>query len=181
VLPSRPRLQAWNPDSLAPAAAALDNAGVSAYDAVRGLDDGIHRMPESHAWSGRSHDAATDMFGRATDQTSTLKNYTEAVAVALSAGSGSIGSTRAALLSHADDVDKGEFSVNDQWAVLIRPARVSAEKAASLQAQAQTEQKEINNLLVAVGEADNGTAAKVQAGGTSSQPSRMTTTTRTAK
>lgn len=103
------------------------------------------------------------MFGRATDRASTFKNYTEAVAAALSTGSGSIGSARTALLSHADDVDKGEFSVNDQWVVLIKPARVSAEKAASLQAQAQTEQKEINDLLVAVGEADNGTAAKIQA------------------
>lgn len=49
------------------------------------------------------------------------------------------------------------------WVVLIKPARVSAEKAASLQAQAQAEQAEINRLLVAVGDADNGTAAKVQA------------------
>src|SRR5947208_2483265 len=101
-------------------------------------------MPESHAWSGRSHEAATAMFRRATDRASTFKNYTEAVAVALSTGSGSIGSARTALLRHADDVDKGELSVNDQWVVLIKPARVSAEKAASLQAQAQAEQKEIN-------------------------------------
>jgi hypothetical protein len=66
-------------------------------------------------------------------------------------------------LDHATEVDRGELSVSDMWVVLIKPARVSAEKAASLQAQAQTEQKEINRLLVAVGDADNGTAEKVQA------------------
>jgi hypothetical protein len=49
------------------------------------------------------------------------------------------------------------------WVVLIKPARVSAEKAASLEAQAKAEQTEINRLLVALGGADNGTAAQVQA------------------
>jgi hypothetical protein len=49
------------------------------------------------------------------------------------------------------------------WVVLIKPARVSAEKAAGLQAQAKAEQAEINRLLAAVGDADNGTAEMVQA------------------
>lgn len=103
------------------------------------------------------------MFRRATDKSSTLARYTEAVCTALQSGAGSIGGARAALLSHADEVDKGELSVSNMWVVLIKPARVTADKAASLQAQAQTEQKEINRLLVAVGDADDGTAAKVQA------------------
>lgn len=68
-------------------------------------------------------------------------------------------------MNHADEVDRGELSVNDMWVVLIKPARVSAEKAAALQAQAKTEQAEINRLLVAVGEADAGTARKVQSAG----------------
>ena len=59
-------------------------------------------------------------------------------------------------------MDRGELSVSDMWVVLIKPARVSAEKAASLQAQAKR-QAEINRLLVAVGDADNGTAEMVQA------------------
>ena len=67
------------------------------------------------------------------------------------------------LLDHADEVDRGELSVNDMWVVLIKPARVSAEKAAQLRAQAKAEQVEINRLLFAVGDADNTTAAQVQA------------------
>jgi hypothetical protein len=132
------------------------------YGAVRDLDDGCDRMPEARAWSGRAHDAATAMFRRATDETSQFTHYTDAVATALQKGSGTIGAARTALLSHAEEVDRGELSVNDLWVVLIKPARVSAEKAASLQAQAQAEQKEINRLLVAVGDADDGTAQKVQ-------------------
>ncbi len=131
------------------------------YGAVRELDDGCDRMPEAHAWSGRAHEAATAMFRRATTQTSQFTHYTDAAGAALQTGTGSIGAARSALLSHAEEVDRGELSVNDQWVVLIKPARVSAEKAASLQAQAQAEQKEINRLLVAVGDADNGTAQKV--------------------
>lgn len=106
-------------------------------------------MPAAEAWTGVSHRAAGAMFGRATDKASTFKHYTDAVAHALSAGAGAIGSARTALLSHADDIDRGELSVNDMWVVLIKPARVSAEKAASLQEQAKSEQAEINRLLSA--------------------------------
>ena len=103
------------------------------------------------------------MFRRATQQTSRFTHYTEGVATALKKGSGSIGGARTSLLNRADEVDRGELSVSDMWVVLIKPARVSAEKAASLQAQAKAEQAEISRLLVAVGDADNGTAEMVQA------------------
>jgi hypothetical protein len=133
------------------------------YEAVRDLDDGIDRMPESRAWSGQAHDAANAMFGRATRTSSDFAHYTEAVADALSAGGGAISAARTALLNHADEIDRGELTVNDMWVVLIKPLRVSAEKAASLQARAATEQAEINRLLAALGEADDATAQKVQA------------------
>jgi hypothetical protein len=144
MLPSRSRLRGWNPDSLSPAASALSGAGRSVYAAVRGLDDECDRMPEARAWSGQSHDAATAMFRRAAQQNSQFTHYTEGVATALKKGSGSIGGARTSLLNHADEVDRGELSVSDMWVVLIKPARVSAEKAASLQAQAKAEQAEIN-------------------------------------
>lgn len=163
MLPSRLRLQGWNPESLSPAASALSDAGEAIYEAARNLDDGCDQMPEAQGWSGRAHDAATHMFRRATDKTSEFSTYTEGVATALATGSGSIGFARSSLLAQAEDVDRGELSVSDMWVVLIKPARVSAEKAASLQAQAKAEQAEINRLLVVVGDADNGTAAKVQA------------------
>ena len=147
------------------AAEALSKAGESVYTAVRDLDDGVDRMPAADAWSGASHKAAGAMFGRATDKASTFKHYAEAVAQALSDGAGTIGRARTALLNHADEVDRGELSVNDMWVVLIKPARVSAEKAAALQAQAKAEQAEINRLLTAVGEADACTAQKVQSAG----------------
>jgi hypothetical protein len=133
------------------------------YTAVRNLDDGCDRMPEARAWDGPAHKAASAMFGRATDRASQFSHYTEGVAAALTKGAGTIGGARTPLLNHADEVDRGELSVSDMWVVLIKPARVSAEKAASLQAQAKAEQAEINRLLVALGDADSGTAAQVQA------------------
>lgn len=120
-------------------------------------------MPEARAWSGQAHEAATEMFRRATVTTSQFTQYTEAVATALRKGSGTIGGARTTLLDHADAVDAGELQVTDMWVVLIKPARVSAEKAASLKAQAEAEQKEINALLVAVGDADNATSEAAQA------------------
>jgi hypothetical protein len=141
----------------------LSDAGHSVYTAVRNLDDGCDRMPEARAWDGQAHKAATEMFRRATDTTSQFSHYTEGVAAALQKGAGTVGGARTALLNHADEVDRGELSVSDIWVVLIKPARVSAEKAASLQAQAKAEQTEINRLLVALGDADSSTAAQVQA------------------
>lgn len=163
MLPSRPRLRGWNPDSLSTSASALGTAGEAVYDSVRNLDDAVHRMPEADAWSGQSYQAAKAMFGRGTAQASTLKNYVEGVAAAMSTGGGFIGSSRAALLSHADGVDRGALEVSDQWVVMIKPAKVSEEEAARLQAQAKAEQQEINKLLTAVGDADNATAANIQA------------------
>jgi hypothetical protein len=125
------------------------------YTAVRNLDDGCDRMPEARAWDGPAHKAASAMFGRATDTASQFSHYTEGVAAALTKRGGTIGSARTALLNHADEVDHGELSVSDMWVVLIKPARVSAEKAAGLQAQAKAEQAEINRLLVALGDADS--------------------------
>ena len=120
-------------------------------------------MPEAEAWAGQAHEAAGKMFFRATTKASDFAHFTEAVASALLAGSATIGAARAALLNHADEIDRGELSVSDMWVVLIKPVRVSAEKAASLQAQALHEQAEINRLLLTMGEADDTTAQRVQA------------------
>lgn len=136
---------------------------MAVYTAVRDLDDGCDRMSEARAWDGTAHQAASDMFRRATDAGSTFSHYTEAVAAALSKGAVTLGAARTALLDHADEVDRGELAVTDVWVVLIKPARVSAEKAASLQARAMAEQAEINRLLAVVGDADSSTAAQVQA------------------
>lgn len=137
--------------------------GESVYKAVRDLDDECDRLPEARTWAGQAHDAATKMFDRATHQASPIQTSAEAMAAALEKGSGSIGAARRALLNKADEVDQGELHVTDDWVVLIKPAQMSVEHAAELQKQAEAEQAEINRLLLAVGDADDETAAAVQA------------------
>lgn len=171
MLPSRSRLQSWRPESLSPAASVIQAAGVSIYEAVRSLDDRIDGMPEGRTWSGDAHSAATDMFRRATERSSAFKNYTESYAAALQKGSASIGGARTGLLGLAEEIDAGELNVTDQWVVMIDPVKVSAEKAADLEKQAVTAQAEVNELLLAVGEADEATtrailSARVDAGDT---------------
>ena len=158
MLPSRTRLQSWNPASLSSPASSIKSAGDSIYTAVRDLDDGIDRMPESRGWSGQAHDAAAAMFRRATDRSSAFKDYAEAVAGALQSGSARIGWARTDLLARADEIDAGPLKVTDQWVVLIDPAGMSAEQAADLQRQAEAAQAELNPLLLAVGEADEATS-----------------------
>jgi hypothetical protein len=165
MLPSRPTLKDWNPDSLAASAGAIGSAAASVSGAVTGIDSACQRMPETRAWSGRSHEAAAEMFGRASRDASKFSEYANAVASVLKNGSGTIDSARTALLNKADQVDQGELSVTDQWVVLIDPVRMSAEKLAQLQALAQEEQATINSMLTAVGNADDETANAVVAAG----------------
>lgn len=103
------------------------------------------------------------MFGRATRAADDFAKYTNSVKSALAKGASDIGNARAALINKADAIDLTELHVSDQWVVLIKPAEMSEEKAAALQRQAEAEQVEVNRLLVAVGGADGGTAAAVQA------------------
>jgi len=91
MLPSRPSLRSWNADSLAAAAKAVEAGGRAVYHAVRDLEDNIHRMPEAGVWEGKSHEAATAMFGRATQQAAQFDHYVDAEAAALNQGSGVVG------------------------------------------------------------------------------------------
>ncbi|MDT5331147.1 MAG: hypothetical protein QOF31_2444 [Mycobacterium sp.] len=165
MLPSRTTLKGWNPDSLAASSEAISSGAATVSGAVTGIDSACQRMPETKAWSGRSHEAAAEMFGRAGRDASRFSEYANAVASALKNGSGMIGSARGALLNKADQVDQGELNVTDQWVVLIDPVRMPTEKLAQLQALAQEEQATINSMLTAVGNADDETANAVVAAG----------------
>lgn len=162
MIPSRPRLQSWNPDSLSEAAPGVTAGGASVYRAVRNLDDGVNRLDESRTWRGPAHDASTKMFDRATRAASNFKDFTEKVATAMQSGGASIAAARTPLLSKADEIDQGELHVTDQWVVLIKPAQMTAKKAADLQKLMMQEQGEINKLLLAVGQADDAAADAIQ-------------------
>jgi hypothetical protein len=165
MLPSRPTLRSWNPESLATSAASITVRAESVAAAVRGISDACQRMPETEAWSGRSHGAAEAMFGRAESAASKLSEYADGMAVALKNGSETIGRARAALLNKADELDAGPLNVTDQWVVLIDPVRMSAQDMAKLQELADAEQATINELLTAVGDADDETANAMAAAG----------------
>lgn len=161
MLPSRSRLQGWNPESLSAAASTIESAGLSIYDAVVKLDDRIDRMPESRHWSGEAHGAASQMFQRATDRSSAFRTYAEAFSEALQSGSAVIGKARADLLARADDIDSGPLHVTDQWVVMIDPSAMSAERSAELQKLADAAQGDVNELLAAVGDADDRTTQQL--------------------
>lgn len=122
-------------------------------------------MPEARSWSGRSHEAAEAMFGRANRQALKFSAYAKAVADALKNGSGTIGPARHTLLNKAAAVDAGPLNVTDEWVVLVDAATMSQEELAKLQALAREEQSAVNKLLTAVGEADDATANAVIAAG----------------
>jgi uncharacterized protein YukE len=163
LLPSRSRLEGWNPGSLSSAAAGISSSGEAVEQAVDRINNNIKLMPDTRAWSGQAHDAASQMFDRAHKQTMSFSDYAAAIGKALGEGAGWIGDTRTALLNKADEIDGGELHVSDQWVVLIKPAAMSAEKVAELMERVKVEQGIINGVLLAVGEADDGTAAKVTA------------------
>lgn len=162
MLPSRSRLQRWNPDSLAFTGQAVEDCGRAVADAVAAMSSNIDTMPETRAWSGDAHTAATKMFGRAADAAGALAAYTKDVGAAFRDGAGTIGEARTALLDKADEIDMtGQLHVSEQWVVLITGAAMTAEQAAALERRAQAEQITVNTLLLAVGAADDDTAAAV--------------------
>ena len=103
MLPTRARLQSWNPDSLSSSAPGVNAGGASVYQAVRNLDDGVSRLDEVRTWRGPAHDASTQMFDRATRKASSFKDYTEKVAAAMQSGGSSIAAARTPLLNKADE------------------------------------------------------------------------------
>lgn len=163
MLPSRSRLEGWNPDSLTSTGPAVNAGGEAVERAVDTINNNVKIMPETKAWSGEAHDAAADMFERAHRQTQRFSDYTSAIAKALGEAAGEIARTRKALLDNADEIDRGELAVSDAWVVLIDSAPMSAEKVAQLMEQVKIDQGIINNLLLAVGAADDGTADKIAA------------------
>ncbi|KUI07763.1 hypothetical protein AU192_09825 [Mycobacterium lehmannii] len=92
------------------------------------INNHLKRMPETKAWSGQAHDAASAMFGRARQTTSEFSRYTTAIGNALSEGAGTIGTARKALLDKADEIDRGPLNVSEGWVVLIDPGAQSAEQ-----------------------------------------------------
>lgn len=168
MLPSRSRLERWNPDSLTLTGHAIETGGRTIDDAVTTMSNNIATMPETRAWSGDAHRAATMMFDRAQDQANAFAAYTRDIGAALRDGAGTIGAARTALLDKADEIDmSGQLHVSDQWVVLITGAAMTSEEAAALERRAQAEQITVNTLLLAVGAADDDTAAAVTSAATS--------------
>ncbi|WBP93835.1 hypothetical protein O6072_22820 [Mycolicibacterium neoaurum] len=155
-------MEGWNPDSLTFTGQSVKNGGQTVGDAVTRIDTNIKTMPETKAWAGEAHTAATSMFGRAATATQSFTDYTTAIAKALADGAGTIGAARTALLNKADQIDmSGQLHVSDQWVVLITGAEMTAEEAAALEKRAQAEQITINGLLTDVGTADDKTASSL--------------------
>ncbi|MCF6389114.1 hypothetical protein L2K20_19230 [Mycobacterium sp. MBM] len=164
MLPSRARLERWNPDALTFTATSVKSGGKTVAHAVTQISTKLATMADTRDWSGQAHDAADTMFERAAIQTESFAEYTAAVATALRGGAGRIGPARTALLDKADAIDMtGQLHVSDQWVVLITGGQMTAEEAAALEKRAQAEQLTVNGLLSAVGAADDQTAAAVNA------------------
>ena len=68
MLPSRSRLERWNPDTLTFAGQSITDTGTAIEDAVTAVSTNIATMPDTRAWSGDAHAAAASMFERAAKQ-----------------------------------------------------------------------------------------------------------------
>lgn len=165
MLPSGSRLEGWNPDSLSYTGPAVKSAGDAVEQAVDRINEQVKIMPETKAWDGPSHDAATGMFDRGHKSAVAFSDYTTAIGKALDEGAGVIGAARKALLDKADQIDRGPLNVSEGWVVLIDPGSQTADEIADLMNRVATEQTVVNDLLVAVGDADSSTADKVAAAG----------------
>ena len=163
MLPSRSRLESWNPDSLSFTGPTVKAAGDAVEQSVGRIDVNLAQMPETRSWAGTAHDAATDMLGRAHRSAEKFRDHLSSVAGALTAGSSTLGAARRALLDRADQIDAGPLNVSEGWAVLIDPGAQSGEQIIELMELVVSEQAAVNTLLLAVGDADSALADKLMA------------------
>jgi hypothetical protein len=145
---------------------AVTTAGETVEQAVDRINNNLKIMPETKAWSGHARDAASEMFDRAHNTTAAFSDYTAVIGHAFNEGASIIGAARKALLDKANEVDRGPLNVSEGWVVLIDPGSQTAEEIDKLMNQVATEQAAINDLLVAVGDADTSTADMVMAAAT---------------
>lgn len=131
--------------------------------AVDRIKTNLAVMPESKAWQGPAHTAASTMFDRAHHSSAQFSDYTAAIAKALEAGADRLDTARKALLDRADEIDRGPLTVTEGWVVLIDPGSQTAEDISRLMSLVATEQAAVNELLLAVGDADTATAEGVMA------------------
>ncbi|WP_253659772.1 hypothetical protein [Williamsia maris] len=120
-------------------------------------------LPALHGWSGESHDAATAAFDRSKRPAATIADAAEAIAQTLVVGSHAVGTARTQLLDKATAIEAGRLLVTDGWVVLLKPLAMTRAEAVELQALQASEQAEINQLLIAVDDADNATARDLSA------------------
>lgn len=148
MLPSRSCLERWAPDSLMTSSASIRSRGSAIDAAVDQLNYRIKSLPDTRDWSGQAHDAASEMFERANNQTTRFAEYTDAIASAFADGAGSIGQARKALLDKADEIDRGELQVSDSWVVLIKPVPMSAEKVSALMNRSRPSKRQSINCYL---------------------------------
>ncbi len=163
MLPSRSRLEGWNPDSLTFMGSTVTTSGESVQGAVARIANNLKTMPETKAWAGAAHDAASVMFDRAHQTAKGFNHYAATIGGAFSEGANAIAAARKALLDKADEIDRGPLNVSEGWVVLIDPGSQTAEQIAQLMTRVATEQAAINTLLAALGDADTSAAGKVLA------------------
>lgn len=129
--------------------------------AVDRIDGQVKIMPETRAWAGPAHDAAAAMFDRSHHSAVDFSHCAAAIGKALGDGAIVLGTARKALLDKADEIDRGPLNVSEGWVVLIDPGAQTADEIARLMTLAAAEQAVVNNLLVAVDDADRRTADNV--------------------
>ncbi|OBA36429.1 hypothetical protein A5777_18710 [Gordonia sp. 852002-10350_SCH5691597] len=155
MLPTRSQLRTWNPPQLHQQATSVTTAGAAVHGAVVDLEEKCQSLPELRGWSGRAHDAAVKMFGRASDAGSALSDEAGDIGRALSDCAEPLTKTRNALQAKADELDSGDLEVTDAWVVLLKARSMTVEKAEALHDRAISEQIVLNELLLAVGDADD--------------------------
>lgn len=158
MLPTRNRLSGWDIAALPGTGGVIKAAGQVVEDAVAAVSTACATLPEMQAWSGRSHDAADEMFRRAARVGVTISDYSDGLGTTLNTQSYPFGHAKDALLAGVIGVERGDLWVTDQWVVLIRPIPMTAEKAKALRALQEQDQAHINRLLTSVDTADDALA-----------------------
>ena len=163
MLPSRSRLQSWQPEQLTEAADTVKTAGSAIETAAEYAAGQCAGLPEYQGWTGPAQTAAQRSFDQAKRAAYAIADAAEAVSGALTIGAHDLAWARSSLLDHVTAVETGDLWVNDLWVVLIRPKEYTSAALVELRKQRDSAQATTNTKLLAVGTADDSTANSLRA------------------
>lgn len=156
MIPRQFLLREWDPSSMH--GHDIAERGRRIETTLDTLAVAVRELSSSKSWSGPAHDTAAEAFAHIRTAGRTIAAHAERFERSLHRAADDVARARTDALTHVAELTRSPLWVSDIWVVLIDPVPLTAEQIGELRIAQQRAQSEINELIVAVGQADRAQA-----------------------